>query len=394
MNLIDSKLSIKASLTYGQFWEQSGILATHLLNEGLCAQDRVMIIYPITSILEYFTAFVACLRIGVVPVSIYPPNPKKLKKDLPKFESFLENAQSSIAITTSEYKLFVQVSSLTNKWPSGIKKWLATDSLVKKSVVVDEAAVNYDHSDSDLTFIQYTSGSTGNPKGVPIHHASLMNSVRYLSKDATLKYDIKRTFLWLPIYHDYGLISSISNLASGTTLFLTDPITFISNPILWVEALEKYSINATAGPNFSFALTCRKLREAGKSKQYDLSQMRYISIAAEMIYEDTVEDICKDFGVGRETIRHMYGAAEACIWMSTEESKFDEHQVAACGNVKLSDEFGMNLVVADHESLIPVEDGLTAEVFIKGVGMAKEYWNNPTASPAFNKTVFGRGEGW
>jgi acyl-CoA synthetase (AMP-forming)/AMP-acid ligase II len=128
---LDSKGEVKSKLSYKDLYRHSGIVASHLLREGLKAKDRVMITYPVHSVLEYLTAFVACLRIGVVPVSIYPPSnllidvdAKKLDQDLKKFAVFIENAQCDKAITTLEYKHFVQLSSLTKKWPSGIKKWL------------------------------------------------------------------------------------------------------------------------------------------------------------------------------------------------------------------------------------------------------------------------------
>ncbi len=158
---ISVKGDIKTSLTYAQIWENTGILASHYLKEGLKPQDRVLIVYPITAVLEYVTAFIACLRIGVTPVSIYPPNPSKLEQDLKKFAVFIENAKCDKAITTAEYKRFVTLSSLTTKWPPGIIKWLATDSLVKKRVKVDSSSLVHQAAKEDIAFIQYTSGSTG-----------------------------------------------------------------------------------------------------------------------------------------------------------------------------------------------------------------------------------------
>jgi acyl-CoA synthetase (AMP-forming)/AMP-acid ligase II len=334
--LLDSKGFIKKSLTFGQFWQQTGLLATHLFNEGLKPQERVMIIYPITSILEYFTAFVACIRIGVVPVSIYPPNPKTLKKDLVKFEAFLENAQSTVAITTAEYKRFVNVSSLTNKWPASVKKWIATDSLLKKSIAVNDDVLNFEHSDSDLMFIQFTSGSTGNPKGVPIHHASLVKSVSYGRTEIGQKTDSHNCFYWLPFYHDLGLISSLGALYAGATMYSLDPISYISNPLIWPIVLERYAINYTSGPKFSYALTSRKMREKGLSKAYDLSNLRYICISAEPIIQSTIKSMVEDFGITPSAIRHFYGAAEACVLISSEISLFDQGGVAACGNIEHS----------------------------------------------------------
>jgi acyl-coenzyme A synthetase/AMP-(fatty) acid ligase len=94
-------------------------------------------------------------------VSVYPPNPKKLEQDLRKFQVFIENAQCDKAITTQEYKRFVQISSVTTKWPAGIKNWLATDSLIATKIKVDKTKINHRADDDEIAFIQYTSGSTG-----------------------------------------------------------------------------------------------------------------------------------------------------------------------------------------------------------------------------------------
>jgi acyl-CoA synthetase (AMP-forming)/AMP-acid ligase II len=162
IQIVNGKSTIEKSITYAQFWENTGTLAAHFLKEGIKKSERVMIVYPNTAQLEYFTAFVACLRVGIVPVSIYPPNPQKIDQDLVKFDHFVSNAGAICAITTTEYKRFVQISSMTKKWSIPTKNWLATDSLLKKKIEYNEEDVCFTADDDDVMFIQYTSGSTGN----------------------------------------------------------------------------------------------------------------------------------------------------------------------------------------------------------------------------------------
>jgi acyl-CoA synthetase (AMP-forming)/AMP-acid ligase II len=161
IQVVNSKCTIAETLTYSQLWEETGRLAMHFLKEGIQQGDRVMIVYPNTAQVEYLVAFVACIRVGVVPVSIYPPNPQKIDQDLIKLEHFVSNAGATRAITTSEYKRFVQMSCLTKKWAIPAKYWLSTDSLLKKKIQVDPDKVSFQAKDEDLVFIQYTSGSTG-----------------------------------------------------------------------------------------------------------------------------------------------------------------------------------------------------------------------------------------
>lgn len=267
-----------------------------------------MVIYPITAVLDYLISFIACLRIGVIPVSVYPPNPKKLDQDLKKFTIFLENAQSEFVITTLEYKRFVQISSATRAWPKGIKKWLATDALLKVNIKVNEDQTNYDPGPNDIAFIQYTSGSTGNPRGVPVHYKSFMNTMKYgINEFEVLSEQYPRvknlsTLIWLPIYHDYGLITSLMGLNDGKEIFVLDPISFIQNPLLWPEAIERYSINCTAGPNFSYALVARKIRETGR--KFDLSCLLKADLAAEPIAMSTIKSMNKDWGIPSSRISH------------------------------------------------------------------------------------------
>ncbi|KAJ3370413.1 hypothetical protein HDU91_006267 [Kappamyces sp. JEL0680] len=390
--MLDAKGNTRKTVSYKKLWTDSGILATHFLNEGMKPKQRVMIMYPITSVIEYLTAFVACLRIGVTPVSIYPPNPAKIDQDLKTFAVFLDNAQSAMAITTLEYKRFVQISSLTKTWPPGIKKWLATDQLVKQSVAVTESRVVHLATDDELAFIQYTSGSTGNPKGVPVHHRSLMNSLLYSTKYFTLK-GVTRTFIWCPIYHDYGLIDSLMTLFNGTELYLLDPISYIQNPLLWPLIVEKYAIHFTLGPNFSYSLTARKLKDSGV--RYNCSSLVWADIAAEPIQKSTIDDMINVWNIPRDVIYHSYGMAECCVWTSSVLSYFDpETGIAACGETNISREFGIEFVIANKDTLEPVPDGVTGEVFVHGVGLVKEYWRNPEASRAFQHSLKGRGEHW
>ncbi len=136
---------------------------------------------------------------------MYPPSPTKLKSDLKKFAAFVENGQCDKAITTVEYKRFVQLSSVTTKWPMAIKKWIATDALIKKKIAVDHKKVFHIADPNEIAFIQYTSGSTGTPKGVPIHHGSFMRTISFLNdngiQECKKHVEEVRAFTWLPIYH-------------------------------------------------------------------------------------------------------------------------------------------------------------------------------------------------
>lgn len=96
-------------------------------------------------------------------------------------------------------------------------------------------------------------------------------------------------------------------------MYNIDPVSFVQNPIIWPEMMEKFEITFTVGPNFSYALVARKIREAG-GRNFDLSRLVMINIAAEPIMPDTIKGLVEDWGIPREKIVHSYGMAEACLW--------------------------------------------------------------------------------
>eukprot|EP00961_Rhodomonas_salina_P160088 2155584-Rhodomonas_salina.1 len=172
--------TIANSFTHAELWHRSGLIGkklieTHKLKRG----DRVMIVFPFG--LDFIVAFLACLRVGVVVVSVYPPNPSKLASDIKKFSHFVTDSGSRIALTTGKYASMVRYSGLLHKWPKNLQ-WVATDSYPRKTPLKTEMTP-YDISpeDRELAFVQYTSGSTGNPKGVMVTFANLQHQLYSLS---------------------------------------------------------------------------------------------------------------------------------------------------------------------------------------------------------------------
>eukprot|EP00978_Attheya_sp_CCMP212_P028707 scaffold99901_cov35-Attheya_sp.AAC.2 len=176
---LDEKTNVVKSFTHKQLWTASRNVAYKLVTKhGIKRGDRAMIIYPLG--IDFLVAFVACMRVGIIVVSVYPPNPNKLQKDVPKFEHFAVDSGVTIALTTNNYRTAIRIKPWI-KWPKGIN-WVTTDSA---STSRDTVPVGWDgwHEDEahnskhDVVFLQYTSGSTGNPKGIMITNDNIYHSI-------------------------------------------------------------------------------------------------------------------------------------------------------------------------------------------------------------------------
>jgi acyl-CoA synthetase (AMP-forming)/AMP-acid ligase II/acyl carrier protein len=386
---LNSKGRIFHELTRSQLALHSKIVGAHLLEKGLKPGDLVMIMYPITSVIDYLTAFVGCLRVGIVPVSIYPPNPAKLDIDLPKFQNFLDNSGATVAITTQEYKRFVQISSKLRKWPSQIKEWIATDVVVKNNKKPIKDFKNYETKSADLVFIQYTSGSTGDPKGVMIHFDSFINTMISIS-DYTNLQKHQSVFTWCPIYHDFGLIGNLQALFRGAHMHILDPISFLQNPILWPECLEKYKITHTYGPPFGYLLSTKRMKQ--QNKRYDLSRLEFVNTGAEPVTKESVDGILHVWGIKKENLVFGYGFAEACLLVTGSRGAIFDHETGVASAGTVDNPFHMKIVIAKDGIVLP--DGETGSVMVQGPNIAQGYFRNPEKTKAAFENQFHGHEGF
>jgi acyl-CoA synthetase (AMP-forming)/AMP-acid ligase II/acyl carrier protein len=347
-----------------------------------------MVMFPVHAVIDYMTAFLACMRLGIVLISIYPPNPAKLDTDLKKFRTFLDNSGATVAITTLEYKRFVQVSSKLRQWPDQITEWIAADELVKKKINLPTGFRNAVIEESDPVLIQYTSGSTSDPKGVVIHYGAFMCGINNVNKFCGGA-DGLRSLVWCPIYHDYGLFSNLGAMYSGTSMYVLDPLTFIQNPLLWPEGLEKYKINISNGPPFGFAVTTKRL--VASKRSYDFSSITHISLGAEPITKAVIDGIKNHWKIPAEFIHNGYGFAEACLCASSAISSFDEETgLAICSEPESQYNFSF-LIFKDGKIL---EDGETGTIFAQGPSMSMSYYKNPEKTKEAFQNQFDGYEGY
>jgi acyl carrier protein len=294
-------------LTYRALWEGALGYAAQLVQAGLQPGQMVAIMLPTCK--EYLYSFYGVLLAGGVPVPLYPPARLTTIEDhMTRHVGILKSAGATIMITIPEAKalawlLRAQVESLrVVLMPSDLKGSAAGFAPVRGKP-------------GDIGFLQYTSGSTGSPKGVVLSHANLMANVRAMG--AAVNANPEDVFVsWLPLYHDLGLIgANFASLVLGFPTVLMSPLAFLSRPVSWMRAIHRHRGTMSGGPNFAFELCLRRIRDE-EMTGIDLSSWRFAFNAAEPVSPDTIvqfEERFGKYGLRRNCLSPSYGLAESSV---------------------------------------------------------------------------------
>lgn len=387
--------------TYAELNANASCIAHKLLTGSkpvIRPGDRVLLLH--VPGLDFVDAFFGCLRARVLPVPVLPPDPlQRGGQALLKLENIAKSSNAKAILSTQLFHGAVRAGSVKNlislkagkssaKWPN--LPWIHTDSLVKNA-----KGMNFDVKNDaepmrdDLCFLQFTSGSTGDAKGVMITHGGLIHNVKLMRK---IYKSTSSTVLvsWLPQYHDMGLIGGLfTSLVSGGSAILLSPLTFIVNPLLWLQTMSKYRATHSAGPNFAFELVVRRL-EGVKDKvlEYDLSSMKFLMIAAEPVRQKTLMkfvQLTAPFGLSQHVMAPGYGLAENCVYVCCAygEKKpilIDWQGRVCCGYVGPSDE-DVDIKIVDPESgLEHSEPGKEGEIWISSPSAGIGYWDKEELS--------------
>lgn len=297
-------------ITYGDLKSAATQSAAALQKLGVEPGDRVAIMLPTSS--AYFQSFYGTVLAGAVPVPIYPPvRRSQLADHLVRQSTILNNCQPKVLITIEDAKplahlLQAQVPELHRVITPG--ELLQIDSVYRVPAIRDD----------DIAFLQYTSGSTGNPKGVILSHRNLLANIRVDGEH--LNANDRDVFVsWLPLYHDMGLIGAwLGSLYYAVPLVCMSPLTFLSRPHRWLWAIHNYRGTLSAAPNFAYELCVTKIRDKD-IEGLDLSCWRVALNGAEAVSAQTVKRFITRFaplGFRRETMFPVYGLAECTVGLA------------------------------------------------------------------------------
>ena len=330
-------------LSYGELDRRARAIAAFFQQKGLTG-ERALLLYPPG--LEYITGFFGCLYADVIAVPAYPPDPNRLNRSLPRLQAIINDAGATFALSTDSIiymirmlKLGSKVSNTLGRMPFlrkfrttmkyfssskqaiaesrelGDLQWFSTDS------IPNGLSGEWHHpeiNEQSISFLQYTSGSTGNPKGVILTHENLLHNSKVIFNALQYRENTVGVF-WLPIYHDMGLIGGVLQpLYSGRPSYLMSPIAFLQRPMRWLEMISNMPKDLTVGtaaPNFAYDL-CIKKATPEKVRQLDLSRWLFALSGAEPVRANTIDRFSEVFapaGFKKEVFFPAYGLAESTL---------------------------------------------------------------------------------
>ena len=402
-------------LSYADLDRQARAIAA-VIQQTARPKDRVVLVYPAG--LEFLSAFFGCVYAGVLAVPATYPKPRR---PLPRLAAIVDDCEATVALTTA------QTLSTLDLTRSGARlqsmRWIATDELAEGA---DADWQRPDVSPDDLAFLQYTSGSTSEPKGVMVSHGNLMHNLEMIHQGFGVEKIVAEDPLpessgvsWLPAYHDMGLIGGILEvLYSGGHSVLMSPTTFLKQPINWLKAISDYGAVISGGPNFAYDLCVRKVTPEQR-ESLDLSSWRLAFCGAEPIRPETLEQFAETFapcGFREDAFYPCYGLAEATLLAAGglgasrpvvcrvkrdsllkhrfAEANGDEpdavQRLVGCGCGLL----GQEIVIADPEEKTACPPGRVGEIWIKGPNVARGYWKREEQTAhTFGARLADTGEG-
>ncbi len=298
------------TITYAMLADGARAMAAGLQERGLLPGQSVSIMLPTG--LDYLFSFFGILLAGGVPVPIYPPlRPSQFEDHLRRHAGILANAEGVLLITVAQAQ---RVGHLLQGQVDTLREVVTPEQLMVTTGAFSHRPIQA----QDVAFLQYTSGSTGQPKGVILTHADLLANIRAMG-EATQVESSDIFVSWLPLYHDMGLIGAwLGSLYHAMPLVLMSPLAFLTRPARWLWAIHRHHGTLTAAPNFAYELCLSKL-EVTDIEGLDLSSLRLAFNGAEPVSPNTIFRFGERFapyGFKPQAMAPVYGLAEAAVGLA------------------------------------------------------------------------------
>lgn len=239
-------------ITYAELRDSARAIAAQLQEAGSVKGERVLLLYPPG--MEFIKGFLGCLFAGAIAVPAYPP---RRNRKMNRIDSIADDAKPKFVFATRD--VIDRSEHILEDSPRlQSAQWIATEEVSRDK---SSAWKNPEIEQADLAFLQYTSGSTGSPKGVMISHGNMLANLQMITYAFDLSWK-SRGLSWLPAYHDMGLIGGLlAPLYTSCFCVFMSPMAFLQKPIRWLKAISNYSITISGGPNFAYDLCSQQITE-------------------------------------------------------------------------------------------------------------------------------------
>lgn len=373
----------EAILTFGALHAQACTLAHALIAKGLRGQP-ILLAFPAG--IEFIIALFGCFLSGAIAVPVpYPLQATALERLV-----LVAQAAQARAVVVPTGGSAVMGMAFAHMPQFEI---VELDSLQGvQSPSNPPAPIALDHP----AFLQFTSGSTGNPKGVIITHRNLAANMQMIA-NAFGSDETTRSVSWLPTFHDMGLVGQLLQpVWLGVPVWLMSPYAFLQRPMRWLQAISTYRATISGAPNFAYELISKHLDQK-KLDTLDLSAWKVAFCGAEPVRAASLTrfaDLLAPVGFSRKALFPCYGMAEATLFVSGGPSGSGlaterETGATSCGQIA----FPQGLRVVDPETLGDVAAGERGEILLRGPHVTQGYWNNDAANLS-GFTTDAMGQSW
>ncbi|MFL0809498.1 MAG: amino acid adenylation domain-containing protein [Agarilytica sp.] len=371
-------------LTYATLITRAKAIAVELKNH--CEPgDRALMMF--NSGLEFVEAFIACVFAGVIAVPAYPP---KRNRNLDRVESIIVDSDAKVLLTSSViYRVSGEVFTS--------HELLKTRPCIRVDEIASNLAKDWQQpkvDSNDIIFLQYTSGSTGNPKGVMVSHKNTMSNLSMICHGCGYD-ETTISCSWLPLFHDMGLIGGLlAPIYLGFPVVVMSPASFLKNPRRWLQVISDYGVTETGGPNFAYELCVNEI-PLEKREGIDLSSLRQISTGAEPVNFHTIRRFVNSFkslGVREDVFTPTYGMAECTVYatgavrnhfLNVLPEAMEQHKIVPTQNPWNAKTITGNgvpsgdceIIIVHPETKVCLPEGEVGEIWMCGSHVAQGYWN-------------------